>query len=86
MLQFDLGVDLVRETLMNALMLAAPILAAGLIIGLLISIFQTVTQIQEQTLTFVPKIGGMIIVAALLLPWIINRMVAFATDMFTGVG
>ena len=80
----DLGVDLVREALAQALILAAPILLAGLLIGLVVSIFQTVTQVQEQTLTFVPKIAGMIRVGIAIIPWIINMMVDYATAMFTG--
>lgn len=80
----DVGIELVRTALLTALFIAAPILLSGLVIGLFISIFQTVTQIQEQTLTFVPKIAGMIIVAALLIPWIIDRMVQFATVMMSG--
>lgn len=80
----DIGVDLVREALAQALMLAAPILLAGLLIGLIVSIFQTVTQIQEQTLTFVPKIAGMILVGIAIIPWIINVMIDYTTAMFTG--
>jgi len=81
----DLGVELVRMALLTALLIAAPILTAGLVIGLVISILQTVTQIQEQTLTFVPKITGMILAAALLIPWIVDRMLQFTERMFTGM-
>lgn len=80
----DIGVDLVREALTHALILAAPILLAGLVIGLIVSIFQTVTQVQEQTLTFVPKIAGMILVGIAIIPWIVNLMIDYATAMFTG--
>ena len=79
----DLGIDLIRTTLLTALLISAPILISGLAIGLCISIFQTVTQIQEQTLTFVPKISGMILVAVILIPWIIDRMLQFTTMMMT---
>lgn len=84
MLETDIGIDLVRVALMNALLLAAPILLAGLVIGLVVSIMQTITQIQEQTLTFVPKIAGMILVAIAMIPWIVSRVVEFAQDMFAG--
>jgi flagellar biosynthetic protein FliQ len=57
-----------------------------LIVGLFISLFQAVTQIQEQTLTFVPKIAVMILVAIFLLSWIAMRMADFAVEMFTGFG
>lgn len=77
-------IDFVRTALLEALFLAAPILGAGLLIGLLISLFQAVTQIQEQTLTFVPKILVMISVAIMLLGWITVRISDFAVEMFTG--
>ncbi len=78
------GVEIVMLALTEALIIALPILGAGLTIGLIISIFQAVTQIQEQTLTFVPKIVVMIVVAILLLSWISIRMTEFAIAMFTG--
>ncbi|MHC4810644.1 MAG: flagellar biosynthetic protein FliQ [Planctomycetota bacterium] len=79
----DSAVDLVRASLLEGLIIALPILAAGLLIGLFISIVQAVTQIQEQTLTFVPKIVVMILVAIVLLGWISMRLGAFAADLFT---
>ncbi len=76
------AVDIARQALMQALIIAVPILGAGLVVGLIISLFQAVTQIQEQTLTFVPKIVVMILVAIVLLGWIAVRMTEFATEMF----
>lgn len=78
-------VDVVQNALFEALIIATPILGAGLLVGLVISLFQAVTQIQEQTLSFVPKIIVMIVVAIVLLSWIAIRMSDFATHMFTGV-
>ena len=78
------AVDIVRAALLEALLLATPILGSGLLIGLLVSLFQAVTQIQEQTLTFVPKIFVMILVAVMLLSWITIRLSEFAIEMFTG--
>ena len=78
------AVDIAKTALMQALLIAVPILGAGLVVGLVISLFQAVTQIQEQTLSFVPKIVVMILVAIVLLSWISIRMVDFATEMFTG--
>lgn len=78
------SLDIVRDALMEALILAAPILVAGLLVGLAISIFQAVTQIQEQTLTFVPKIAVMMLVAIVLLSWIAVRMIEFTVEMFSG--
>ena len=77
------AVDIARSALIEALIIAVPILGAGLAIGLMVSLFQAVTQIQEQTLTFVPKIIVMILVAVVLLGWISVRMTEFATAMFT---
>jgi flagellar biosynthetic protein FliQ len=81
----DQAVETVRIALFQALLIALPILGAGLLVGLVISLFQAVTQIQEQTLTFVPKIIVMIVVAIVLLGWISVRMVEFTTDMFGGI-
>ncbi len=81
---FDQAVETIRETLTIMLVLSAPVLAAGLIIGLAISIFQAVTQIQDQTLSFVPKIIVMGIVAILVTPWIAGAVVEFAERMFSG--
>lgn len=75
--------DAVRSALVITLKVSGPILAAGLLIGLVISIAQAVTQIQEQTLVFVPKIAAMIIVSLALLTWIIQRVAEFAAEMFT---
>lgn len=81
-MSFD-SVELVRSALLEALTLALPILGAGLLIGLVISLFQAVTQIQEQTLVFVPKIIVMLVVALVLLGWLTMRMIEFAHTMFT---
>jgi flagellar biosynthetic protein FliQ len=78
--------NLVRDTLIITLKLAAPILAAGVIVGLLVSIFQSVTSIQDQTITFVPKIIVMLVVAAVLLPWITARLVEYAAELFKLTG
>jgi flagellar biosynthetic protein FliQ len=77
-------IELVRDTLIIALKIAAPILAAGVVVGLIISIFQAITSIQEQTLTFVPKIVAMLLVAVVLIPWIAVRLMEFTVAMCTG--
>jgi len=76
------ALDLGRRTLMTALLIAAPLLLVGLVVGVLVSILQAVTQIQEMTLTFVPKIVVMILAAAVLMPWILGRITDFAIAMF----
>lgn len=77
--------DIVRQALWLAVIVSAPILGAGVLIGLIISIFQSITSIQEQTLTFVPKILVMIGVAVLLMAWIVERLVVFTGQMMTFV-
>ena len=80
----DQSIDLVRETLTLMLLLSLPILAAALIVGLVVSVLQAVTQVQEQTLSFVPKIMGMGIVAILVMPWLVMKIMEFASRMFAG--
>lgn len=76
-------VMLTRETLLITLKIAAPILVAGILVGLIISVLQAVTSIQDQSLSFVPKVAVMIIVAALLLPWIIAKLVDFTGELLS---
>jgi flagellar biosynthesis protein FliQ len=78
--------DLIRNSLLLTLLIASPMMIVGLLVGLVISIVQAVTQIQEQTLTFIPKITAMMIAAALLMPWISMRLVEYAQSMFAGAG
>ncbi len=77
----ETAIDLAREMLIITLKIAAPILAAGVLVGLIVSIFQSVTSIQDQTVTFVPKIVIMIVVAILLLPWIAARLIEYTADL-----
>lgn len=84
-------IALVRETVMIALKIALPILGAGVVIGLVVSIIQSITSIQDQTLTFVPKIVVMMAVLILLTPWIFIRLLDFAAELLwlgipTGAG
>lgn len=78
----DQLIDVTRQTLMLMLMLSIPVLLAGLTIGLFVSVMQAVTQIQEQTLSFVPKIIGMVLVAIIAMPWMITRLMTFSAQMF----
>tara|TARA_B100000609_G_C16978154_1_gene312403 strand:- start:100 stop:372 length:273 start_codon:yes stop_codon:yes gene_type:complete len=80
----DQAVDIVREALTLMLLLSLPILGAALVIGMGVSIFQAMTQIQEQTLSFVPKIIGMVIITILVTPWIATMILDFARKMFSG--
>lgn len=79
----DTATDLVRHTLVMTLLIASPMLIIGLVVGVSISILQAITQIQEQTLTLIPKIAAMVIAAAVLLPWIAARLMEYSTAIFT---
>ena len=82
MLTLDAATELVRQTLILAMIVSAPMLIIGLVVGVIISLFQAVTQIQEQTLTFVPKIASMIAAAIVLMPWIGHRLLEYTATMF----
>ena len=81
----QLVIDLTRDAIMTALMLAAPMLLIALGVGLIVSIFQSVTQIQEQTLTFVPKlifVGGAVIIG---MPWLMQVLISYTTRLISGI-
>lgn len=80
----DQAVDLTREALVVMLVISAPILLAGLVVGLVISLLQAVTQVQEQTLSFVPKILAMGIAAIVIAPWVATQLIEYARRMFGG--
>lgn len=77
--------DLARQTVLMIIMLSAPVLGATLVIGLVVSIFQAVTQIQEATLSFVPKILGVFLALALFGPWMLNTMLTFTSNLLTSL-
>jgi flagellar biosynthetic protein FliQ len=78
----DHAVEFTRQALMLALLVAAPVLAVGLVVGLIVSLLQAVTQLQEQTLSFIPKIVAMAFCAVLLLPWMGQHLIEYARQMF----
>jgi flagellar biosynthetic protein FliQ len=80
-MNLDSATDLIRQTLLLALVVSMPMLVIGLVVGVLVSLLQAVTQIQEQTLTFVPKIVAMVASAILLMPWIGHRVLEFTALM-----
>ncbi|MCU0844470.1 MAG: flagellar biosynthesis protein FliQ [Spirochaetes bacterium] len=75
-------IKLLREALMTTMIISAPLLGVGMLVGLVISIFQTTTSIQEQTLTFVPKIVAIFVTFILLAAWIIHTMVNYTKNIF----
>ncbi len=81
--QFVVGFG--KEALELTLMLSAPLLLTGMIVGLVVSIFQAATQIQEMTLTFVPKIVAVIGALIFFAPWLLEIMTSFTTRLYTQI-
>ncbi len=77
--------SIARETIKTAILLAAPPLCIGLLVGLIISIFQSVTQIQEQTLTFVPKIFAIFLSLLIFGPWMLAIIGEYATNILSNL-
>lgn len=74
-------VDIARQAIIITMLLSAPMLGFGLLVGLFISIIQAVTQINEMTLTFVPKIIAVLVAFVLFLPWILNIIITFTSGI-----
>ena len=79
-------VDLGQNAVRTVLMISAPMLVSGLVIGLLVSIFQAATQINEQTMTFIPKIVAVLVSLIVAAPWIIQVMISFTNNVFQAIG
>jgi flagellar biosynthetic protein FliQ len=77
--------ELLADVMVVALKLALPMLVAGLGVGLLISILQAVTQIQEMTLTFVPKVVAVAVILMVAGPWMLNTLLAFTVEVYTQI-
>jgi flagellar biosynthetic protein FliQ len=82
----DIAIDLFKSTVMFALYVVAPFLGVTLVIGLLASLIQSVTSMQEQTLTFIPKLIAVAAVAMLLTPWLLRALSEFTISMITRMG
>ena len=78
----EMVTDMMQEALFLILKTSAPLLIISLVIGLVVSIFQTVTSIQEQTLTFVPKMVGMFVGLMILGHWMLNEMSCYMEDLW----
>ncbi|HOJ14821.1 MAG TPA: flagellar biosynthesis protein FliQ [Deltaproteobacteria bacterium] len=76
---------MMAEAIKITLIVAAPMLLLGLVVGLCISVFSAVTQIQEMTLTFVPKIVAVFLALLAALPWIIEKLVTYTTNLFASI-
>lgn len=84
-MSLDFVVGIMAETIRVTLMIAAPVLIVGLTVGVLISLFQAVTQVQEMTLVFVPKIVACLVTLVAALPWMMNLLVSFTQNLFMNI-
>ena len=82
----QLAVDLGRQALMVAVKLSFPLLAVGLLVGVVISILQAATQVQEQTLTFVPKMFAIVATLFIIMPWLLTVLVEYTQELVTEMG
>ena len=81
----DTVVTLATQAMTLALEIAGPMLLVGLVIGLVVSIFQAVTSIQEQTLSFIPKIVGLAALIVILGPWMLDQLVTYAQNLYMSI-
>jgi flagellar biosynthetic protein FliQ len=81
----DVVVSLATQAMSLALKISLPLLGVGLIVGVLISIIQAVTSIQEQTLSFIPKVLAMAAVLVIGGPWMLNQLLSYTTDLWTSI-
>jgi flagellar biosynthetic protein FliQ len=78
----DMAIQLARDALTMVMLVSAPMLGLGLLVGIIVSIFQATTQIQEQTLAFVPKIIAVFVAVLIFGPWMLNLMVDYTREIF----
>lgn len=81
----DTVVNLATQAMSLALKIAGPLLLVGLVVGLLVSVFQAVTQIQEQSLSLIPKIVGVAVVIVILGPWMLGQLVSYTSALYTSI-
>ncbi|MFA8437490.1 flagellar biosynthesis protein FliQ [Pueribacillus sp. YX66] len=81
----DFVISLAERAVFTTLLIAAPLLLIALAVGLLVSIFQATTQIQEQTLAFIPKIIAVLVSLIFFGPWMLSQILNFTYDMFTNL-
>lgn len=78
-------ISIARQGIYTILMVSGPLLLIALVVGLIISIFQATTQIQEQTLAFVPKIIAVLVGIVIFGPWMLSRMLSYTTEIFSNL-
>ena len=81
----DMAIQVGRDALLMVMMVSAPMLGLGLIVGILVSIFQATTQIQEQTLAFIPKIIAVFVAILIFGPWMLSMLVGYTHEIFVSL-
>lgn len=84
-MNIDTAVDLGQQAIVLSLLLATPVMGAAIVVGLSVSIFQTITQIQEQSLGSILKMIAMVAVLFLLMPWLLSQLIDFTTEVYRGI-
>jgi flagellar biosynthesis protein FliQ len=84
-MSLDFIVGIMAEAIWVTLLISAPVLIVGLVVGVVISLFQAVTQVQEMTLVFVPKIVACLVALVASLPWMINLLLSFTHNLFVNI-
>lgn len=80
-MSIDQAIELARGAILLTLLVGAPVMLMAVFVGLVISILQAVTQLQEQTLSFVPKIVAMLLTLLYILPWVLEQMIVYSTEL-----
>jgi len=81
----DYVIYIAKEAIYTVLLMAGPLLAGSILVGLAVSIFQATTQIQEQTLTFVPKLIVILVLVVITGPWMLNILIDFTLNLFEAI-
>ncbi len=81
----DTVINLASQAMSLAFKIGGPMLLAAMVVGLLVSVFQAVTQIQEQSLTLIPKIGAIAVITVLLGPWMLDQLVAYTANLYGAI-
>ncbi len=81
----DVVISLTLEAMVLAMKIGMPLLLVGLVLGLVVSVFQAVTQIQEQTLAFIPKVIGLAVVLVIGGPWMLDQVVTYTQELYSSI-
>ncbi len=84
-MDIDSAVEITRSAVIMTLIVGTPIMGVAMVVGLLISLFQALTQLQDQTLSFVPKILAMVGTLLLIMPWIFGQIVSFTVELWQAI-